>query len=168
MINYIEKGTGLHAAIAAAGHRLTQAREDGSYIWKSTDDLAVQAIIDAFDPLVFERIEAKARVIEGIDVAMSALEKAYPEIEKKTFPKQQIEVEAWENDSLSPTPNIDAIALQRGITREVQLESIKLKTAGYQALANKYTGERQRLFDVIDSESDFTVIQSIKFITLGP
>lgn len=46
-INYIEKGSALHAAIGAAGHRLWQ--ENG--VWKSTNDTAVQAIIDAFDPL---------------------------------------------------------------------------------------------------------------------
>lgn len=52
-INYIEKGSGLHAAISAAGHRLVQA--DGE--WVSSDDAAVQAIIDAYDPLP----EARAR-----------------------------------------------------------------------------------------------------------
>lgn len=45
MINYIEKGFGLHRAIAAAGHWLIEA--DG--IWQSSDDVAVQAIIDAYD-----------------------------------------------------------------------------------------------------------------------
>ncbi len=52
MINYVEKGIGLHDAIAAAGHWLAQV--DG--VWESSDDVAVQAIIDAFDPLP----EAKA------------------------------------------------------------------------------------------------------------
>jgi uncharacterized protein YbjT (DUF2867 family) len=46
-INYIEKGAGLHAAIAAAGHRLTDI--DG--VWVASDEQAVQAIIDAYDPL---------------------------------------------------------------------------------------------------------------------
>jgi hypothetical protein len=48
MISYIEKGVGLHAAIAAAGHRLEQ--RDG--IWVSDDDIAVQAIIDSYDALL--------------------------------------------------------------------------------------------------------------------
>lgn len=52
-INYIEKGSGLHAEISAAGHRIVQA--DGN--WISSDDAAVQAIIDAYDPLP----EARAR-----------------------------------------------------------------------------------------------------------
>lgn len=45
-INYIEKGYGLHRAIAAAGHTLMQV--DGK--WVSDNDEAVQAIIDAYDP----------------------------------------------------------------------------------------------------------------------
>lgn len=52
MIQYTEKGYGLHAAIRAAGHWL---REENA-AWVSSDDEAVQAIIDSFDPLP----EAKA------------------------------------------------------------------------------------------------------------
>ena len=52
MINYIEKGAGLHKAIRAAGHWLIE--ENGVFV--SSNDEAVQAIIDSFDPLP----EAKA------------------------------------------------------------------------------------------------------------
>lgn len=47
MITYTEKGAGLHTAIHAAGHWLVE--QDGK--WISSDDAAVQAIIDAYDPL---------------------------------------------------------------------------------------------------------------------
>lgn len=47
MITYVEKGHGLHADITSAGHWLIQ--EDG--VWKSSDDVAVQQIIDTYDPL---------------------------------------------------------------------------------------------------------------------
>lgn len=46
-IVYKEKGIGLHEAVAEAGHRLEQV--DGK--WVADDDKAVQAIIDAYDPL---------------------------------------------------------------------------------------------------------------------
>lgn len=52
MIQYTEKGPGLHKAIRAAGHWLRE--ENGVFV--SSDDEAVQAIIDGFDPLP----EAKA------------------------------------------------------------------------------------------------------------
>lgn len=57
MITYTEKGPGLHAAIRQAGHSLRQ--ENGA--WIASDATAVQAIIDAFDPLPgykAERIQA--------------------------------------------------------------------------------------------------------------
>lgn len=60
MINYVEKGGAMHVAIGAAGHWLAQV--DG--VWKSSNDVAVQAIIDAFDPLP----EARERVWEAIKV----------------------------------------------------------------------------------------------------
>ena len=44
MIQYIEKGAGLHEAIAAAGHRLQQ--RDG--VWIADDEAAVQTIIDSY------------------------------------------------------------------------------------------------------------------------
>ena len=48
MIHYVEKGYGLHEAIQAAGHWLSQL--DG--VWVADDEKAVQAIIDAYaDPL---------------------------------------------------------------------------------------------------------------------
>lgn len=57
-IQYIEKGIGLHDAINAAGFSLWE--ENGQ--WLSSDDAAVQAIIDAYDPLP----DAKARKWEAI------------------------------------------------------------------------------------------------------
>jgi hypothetical protein len=44
VIQYIEKGHGLHTAITSAGHWLMQV--DG--VWLSSDDAAVQAIIDTY------------------------------------------------------------------------------------------------------------------------
>lgn len=46
-IRYVNKGWGLHAEIARAGHRLWQE----GFIWKADDETAVQAIIDSYVPL---------------------------------------------------------------------------------------------------------------------
>lgn len=47
-INYTEKGIGLHDAIAAAGQWL---HFDSARGWVASDEAAVQAIIDGYDPL---------------------------------------------------------------------------------------------------------------------
>ena len=73
MINYIEKGQGLHSAITEAGHWLMQV--DGQ--WESSDDVAVQAIIDSYDPLpkvqqaMWNAIQAERenRKLQGLPIA---------------------------------------------------------------------------------------------------
>jgi hypothetical protein len=62
-INYIEKGPWLHEEIGRQGYILAQT--DG--IWISNDDVAVQLIIDSFDPLPAakkeKRQEGKAQAL---------------------------------------------------------------------------------------------------------
>lgn len=57
-VNYIEKGIGLWNAIAAQGHTLIN--KDG--VFTASDPVAVQAIINAYDPLV----DYKADAVKGI------------------------------------------------------------------------------------------------------
>lgn len=54
MINYIEKGAGLHNEIVKQGHSLVHT--DG--VWVSSNEVAVQAIIDNYDPLPIAQAEA--------------------------------------------------------------------------------------------------------------
>ncbi len=59
-IIYTEKGPGLHAAIRKAGHWLRD--ENGVFV--SSDDAAVQSIIDTYDPLP-EAKSAKWRKVQA-------------------------------------------------------------------------------------------------------
>ena len=70
IIIYIEKGAGLHDRIAAAGHWLMQL--DG--VWTSSDDTAVQAIIDGYtlahcQAEIVGRIDAHAKALRDAMVA---------------------------------------------------------------------------------------------------
>lgn len=75
MISYTEKGAGLHAAIGAAGHSLWCA--DGE--WMSSDDAAVQALIDGFDELAWAQdlkwneIKAKREAVKYFGVFISSV-----------------------------------------------------------------------------------------------
>ena len=159
MINYTEKGHGLHEAIANAGHKLWN--EDRA--WKSTDDVAVQAIIDSYDPLNYEQLNAKIRIIEQIDAHTESLKKSYPFIEKEIFAYQKIEAEAHTLDSNAPTPTIDSIAASRGSSREDQLAVVKSKVIGNLIFAQALAGERQRLFDIIDASFDWEAVRNTIF-----
>lgn len=62
-INYIEKGAGLHRAVVAAGH-LLECR-DG--VWVSSNDAAVQAIINSYNPLSDFKVDKIAAIkAEGL------------------------------------------------------------------------------------------------------
>ncbi|MEJ1385840.1 MAG: hypothetical protein RPV21_15935 [Candidatus Sedimenticola sp. (ex Thyasira tokunagai)] len=61
MIDYEEKGSWLYDVIHESGHSLVQM--DGE--WIASDEIAVQAIIDTFDPLPHAREEALALVKEA-------------------------------------------------------------------------------------------------------
>jgi hypothetical protein len=58
VIKYIEKGIWLHYAIAKAGYSINQ--KDG--VWITSNDKAVQAIINLFDPLLHAQASAKQQV----------------------------------------------------------------------------------------------------------
>ena len=75
MISYIEKGAGLHEAIAAAGHRLAEV--DGT--WEADDEKAVQAIIDTYaDPLPdLDKLQFSFLLaLSGFETVWDGLEKA--------------------------------------------------------------------------------------------
>ena len=59
-INYVEKGAARHEAIRKAGHSLKEI--DG--VWVASDDKAVQAIIDGFDPLADQQVKKAAEAKE--------------------------------------------------------------------------------------------------------
>jgi hypothetical protein len=75
MIDYIEKGPRLHAAIANARgnkvgeEKLTLANIDG--VWVSNNDEAVQEIIDNFDALHAEREDMNCSS-EAMELALSS------------------------------------------------------------------------------------------------
>ena len=56
MLNYIHKGIWLHHALGDAG--LSILRLDNEWVYDSADESAIQAIIDAFDPLPFAVADA--------------------------------------------------------------------------------------------------------------
>jgi len=58
MINYINKGVWLQQEIANQGHSLFKLDN----LWIMSDEVAVQEIIDTFDPLPYAQAEAETKV----------------------------------------------------------------------------------------------------------
>jgi hypothetical protein len=159
MINYIEKGIGLHEAISQAGYYLRQV--DGA--WISDNDVEVQKIINEYNPLPDAREQAKLRIREQSEHIMSVVQSAYPDFERQTWPYQRLEIEAWTQDNTTPTPTLDAIAMSRGVDREAFLSRVTEKTSEFKALSNRVVGRKQHFSDLIDASADLAFINSVNF-----
>ena len=150
---------GVGDAIDAAGHSISRRNNE----WAVSDLAAVQAIIDSFDDLSAHRNQAYTRIIEQANDAAESLELAYPEIEKRTFIKQEAEARAYTADTSKTPATLTIIAAARGITVDVLAATVVAKADYYTAAAATIIGERQRLEDLIDVETDWQVIQNINF-----
>lgn len=79
-INYIEKGRFLHDEISAQGFQLYQ---NDAGVWISDNDIAVQAIIDTFDPLPRTRREKRR---EAVAECVRRANERYNDEENLCFP----------------------------------------------------------------------------------
>ena len=100
---YREKGIGLWNAIRAAGHELRSL--DG--VFSSDDDVAVQAIIDAYDPLP----DQKADAISGIKAtALAKMQTIFPAL--ADIDTVNLVAELWQSiasAARSPTANMTKV-----------------------------------------------------------
>ncbi len=103
-IAYVEKGAGLHVAINAAGHWLEQ--RDG--VWRSSNDAAVQAIIDAYNPLADQKA---ARVALIKDDGLARINAAFPAI--KSLDEIAFYAEFW--TSIAPAARAATAPFQKVI-----------------------------------------------------
>jgi len=160
MINYIEKGLGLHRAINESGHSIEQING----VWISSNDTAVQAIINSYDSLPYERAEKKAELVKDSEEVLNlqVLSK-YPRFEIDSWQNQKADAEAYTLDINATTLTLDALSSVRGITKEVAAERILNKAAQFAVLSASYAGERQRLEDLVDNALTIEEIHAIKF-----
>jgi len=158
MINYIEKGLGLHTAIRDAGYALTQKNN----IWVSSDDTAVQVIIDNYDQVPVLRAELKAKlVIDSQDFVNEAILKQYPKFEVDTWQNQLRDANSYIADNNATVPTLEALATQRSITKLDTANKILSKAAVFEAFSGKQAGERQRLEDLIDDAETVAELNAI-------
>ena len=101
-ITYIEKGQGLHDAIRAAGHMLIQ--QNG--VWLSNNDTAVQAIINAYNPLSDQKA---ARVTEIKNDGLVRINLLFPAID--SLDEIAFYAEFW--TSIAPAARAATVSFQR-------------------------------------------------------
>ena len=164
MITYTEKGIGLHDVVRKAGYTLRE--ENG--VWVSDNDVAVQAIIDSFDPLV----SAKAAKKKAIDAHAAALRNV---IVNGTSPA---EMAAWglkvlqaarvQAGETTGTELIDAEATVRGVSRAAMAAIVKGNSDGLSALETQISGNAGKHKDIIAAMTDWQAIAAYDFSSGWP
>lgn len=136
MINYIEKGIGLHDAIHVQGHSLS--RLDGA--WVADDETAVQAIIDAYTvaqsaELIASAIDAHAKALRDPVVAnISPAEMA------SWFIKRAEAIAYTASNNAVDAPNLNAEAQARGISLADLVVKVGTKGASLAQLESVVAG----------------------------
>ena len=158
MINYLEKGHGLHEAIGDAGHKLWH--EDR--VWKSTNDAVVQALIDNYDHVPYEREKALERVSEQFEKAALAVDGMYPMTEQRSFYKQEREAKAFNRDNTSSTPLLSRIAAKRGGTVADLAAKVLINSNKSESALGDLIGTRHKREVAIGAATDLQALLDIK------
>lgn len=85
----------------------------------------------------------------------------YPNFEIQTFETQRREAIEWEADNATLTPNVNLIAIHRGMDREILLNKILINVIQYEQLAHIVVGQRQKLEDLVIVSTTETELDAI-------
>lgn len=163
-IQYTERGPGLHTAIAAAGHSLRQV--DG--VWVSSDDAAVQAIIDAY-PLG----ACQAEIVAAIDAHAAALRDqvvaGISPAEMASWGIKRAEAQAYHasgNPDDAPMLGIEAAA--RGVTLQAVVDRVLAKATALSQLEAAIAGTAGRHADAVRACETFEATLAYDWTTGWP
>ena len=92
---------------------------------------------------------------------VDSLTSTYPDFEKFTFEIQKSEARSWLLDNSVQTPNVDILASNRGIDREVLLEKISIKATQFEQLSMVIAGQRQKFEDLINKATTVEELDAI-------
>jgi hypothetical protein len=145
MINYIEKGYGLHEAIAAAGHWLEQRNG----VWVASDDGSVQQIIDNYS-----LDDCKARIIAEIDAHAASLRDAIVSgcspAEMASWPIKRAEALAFQQSgNAADAPVLSAEASVRCVPLDQIVAKVLAKAQQLAALEAAIAGTAGRHGDAV-------------------
>lgn len=159
MIEYTEKGPGLHAAIRKAGHSLVE--ENG--VWVADDELAVQAIIDSYsldDCKSLKREEVaryaaklRNRIVANISPA-----------EMASWPIKVAEARAYaQAQTEESAPLLAAEALARGVGLAQMVGMVESNSAWLGALESQIAGADGKHRDAINACTTFEAVLMYDF-----
>lgn len=160
-INYVEKGAGLHVAITRAGHWIRE--ENGA--WVSSNDVAVQAIIDGYT-----LADAKAhKAAEIIAFAKTQFDKTIAGIsagEMAGWPILRAEAIAYGvSGNEADCPSIVQEAADRGITVAALVAKVNANAAYFNMLRAKISGTSGKHRDAVNVLTTFAAVAAYDYST---
>lgn len=164
MIDYTEKGAGLHEAIARAGYALRN--ENGA--WVSSDDAAVQAIIDGY-------------TLDNAKVYRAAQVSAYAKTlrDKVIMPISTGEMASWpiklaeaskyaQTGQASDAPMLAAEAQARGIELAALVQKVGGNATTFAGLESAIAGVDGKHRDAIKALTTFDEVAAYDYLTGWP
>lgn len=116
-------------------------------------------------PVLADQKAAKIEEInQAFDGAAAALMQGYPAAERHTWPRQEAEARAWQEDpDTALTPYLDELALARGIAREDMLARTLENVLRFERASVVLIGKRQMLVDRVAQATGATPLSEIRW-----
>lgn len=163
MIEYAEKGPSLHAAIRAAGHWLRE--ENGT--WVSSNDEAVQAIIDGFT-IEQARAARKAEISAYATAMRNRVIGGYSAGEMASWPLKLAEARAFQADPLADCPLLTMESQARGVPLASLAQRVQENATLFAGLEALIAGVEGMHRDAVEALSDFGLIAAYDFSSGWP
>jgi hypothetical protein len=163
MINYAEKGHGLHDAIRAAGHWLRQ--ENG--VWVASNEAVVQAIID--DYALSEAQTYRCAEVEAL--AKSLRDKAIKAVspgEMASWPIKLAEAQAYAVNNQAACPLLTAEAAARGVSLADMVTKVDSNASVFSVLEATISGTCGKHRDAIKALTTFEEVSAYDFSSGWP
>lgn len=157
-INYLEKGAQLHAAVRAAGHWLRE--ENGA--WVSSNDEAVQAIIDGFT-IEQARAARKAEISAYATAMRNRVIGGYSAGEMASWPLKLAEARAFQADPLADCHLLTMEAQARGVPLASLAQRVQENATLFAGLEALIAGVEGMHRDAVEALSDFGQIAAYDF-----
>ena len=164
MINYIEKGGGLHVAIQSAGYSLSQ--HDGA--WVSDNDAAVQLLIDNYSlaqSVTYKQSDVDKYAKRLRDKVIASTSPG----EMSSWPIKASEAKTYNvSKNAVDAPMLSAEALARGSTLDSVVARVLTNAAKFGGLETQVAGISGRHRDAIAACTTFERIATYDYSTGWP
>jgi len=151
MIQYIEKGYGLHQMLAAQGIELRNV--DGAWIANVPDD-QINQLIAEYNPWLTEKAAKFAEIDADFESAVSSLTAGWPQHEIQTWSKQEAEARALVANPDAPTPMLSTIAATRGLTVPELAQRVIREADAFTAASAHFVGLRHKARQLVQALPD--------------